>query len=976
MINLSFPLSSLRKYPKHILALFIALLISLAPLIGIFASPKVAMAYSSISTPSNVTVEQDDRLAIVSWGNASDQYDFPYNPDFGNGIRGYYVSWGPVANGFTNNSSSYYRAFEMQPLINGTQYQVRIQAVDENGDLSAPSTTTTFTGDATRVNSLKSQMNGFYDDFNTSAGAFDEKKWNNAYSGCVIPGSGGQFVNNQFHSHNQLQTIDTGVGCDRGQNISRPRPYLDFTGRTGLITFDLDGALRRDQWYMDLNDSSLGPLDISGHVDLEVLGDSSKNSNPAHTLRIHQNGNTVKIFTFDANGVEQQTSDWNGSTICKDLRFCTKNLEVINNVRRHWQIQVSKTRATVTIDGIVVADSNLNDSFHVGGLPYEKASMMWTAFSYNTGKSNEPSTLMHWDNFGFDAPNGFTPTNVTHNYNDGVIGTTNTSTFQSTGGQPYPMSSLTTPYTDVVKIPDSILTPLGARLHFTIQNSASFGYTWTNNDRVIINGHTYNVPQPSIILGTGSHVGSRVYPYPFILTGINPADLVQGDNAVKFYISDEGIFNVHIELDYAVANEPAYTSPATTYPNYNFMNMAANVGPGSTISHIGATSINITGTRAQNASSLGTISGVATIEAQITDEIAMIATGKNLGIRNYQLLVDRNVVQNYFTNNTIAATFIDKTLNFDTTTLCNGDHEFFVRAYNPSGDASIPDFFQGHSKQGDYYPLIMTTSNNGNVACPNGNGYSSIVEPDPFTNTGVSPTPTPTIMPTPTMVMNTPTPTPTPAPTSTVNPTLPVGTPTPTGFVTVMPTVTATINTTTTPTPNSTIGPTISPTINITPSNNGNTPSMQFTPSPSNIMNMTTSPIISPSPTPGLLIGNQIDLSLGEGQVSRTSKPIITGHNIKDARIDVHSALQTYPVKPDSGGNWSVQIQSTLTDGLHTVDAYDINGNHIENVSFTVITSLPSTGILDSTASMVPFGISLMIVGFTVGDLIKKNKYR
>src|SRR5207247_5649166 len=104
----------------------------------------------------------------------------------------------------------------------------------EYGRLSPASAPVTFTGDPTRVNNLRSRMNGFFDDFNLPEGAPDERKWNTAYSLCNAPDSNSFFINNQFHVHD---TIFSG-NCDRGQDVNRPRAVLDLSDNiTRTIVF-------------------------------------------------------------------------------------------------------------------------------------------------------------------------------------------------------------------------------------------------------------------------------------------------------------------------------------------------------------------------------------------------------------------------------------------------------------------------------------------------------------------------------------------------------------------------------------------------------------------------------------------------------------------------------------------------------------------------------------------------------------------
>ena len=61
---------------------------------------------------------------------------------------------------------------------------------------------------------------------------------------------------------------------------------FDFTGRNGTISWDQDGAFRRDTWYMDIVPGDLD-IDLPGHASLDS---STDNSAPAYTLRIRSSG--------------------------------------------------------------------------------------------------------------------------------------------------------------------------------------------------------------------------------------------------------------------------------------------------------------------------------------------------------------------------------------------------------------------------------------------------------------------------------------------------------------------------------------------------------------------------------------------------------------------------------------------------------------------------------------------------------------
>ena len=106
----------------------------------------------SISSPTNIIADPDDHSARIRW-SGSETYNYPHR--FGNNsyldgyqkpwVGGYYVSWGSVAGGFTDHAITKYRSIELQsvsvngvttPMDNTSPYQVKVQTISQNGDLS------------------------------------------------------------------------------------------------------------------------------------------------------------------------------------------------------------------------------------------------------------------------------------------------------------------------------------------------------------------------------------------------------------------------------------------------------------------------------------------------------------------------------------------------------------------------------------------------------------------------------------------------------------------------------------------------------------------------------------------------------------------------------------------------------------------------------------------------------------------------
>jgi hypothetical protein len=584
------------------------------------ATPGIPVTVdSTLPNPTSVKAYADDRTATITWtppSNASSK-----------GIIGYYVTWGDQSKGvYTNAKQTEFNETQIQPLENGKAYNVKVQSVhgsfitvsvtgahaDANqnpregrasGKVS-PGTTATVTPSSAKVDQYRQQMTGFFDDFNTPAGAFDELKWNTAQSACVALGKGGTFVNNQFHGHTQVRSE-----CDRAQIVNRARALFDITGRTesnpGVIVGDFDGTDNgRDAWYIDLiptNARKSGvPLDITSHA--SVFDDEP--ADPS-MLRIEQLADKLAVIYYDANKSPHfitptySCPDWgspfsifeacsktdqNSVPSLSPLPFFTTTagcpewsttcLNTISNLRRNWQVQLSDTKIKVFIEGV---------RFWEGPMPsiiaqHKKFVVQNNLFSYNTGKGDDegPTTAMlHWDNFGFNGP---APSTVVHNYLDG--GPNGTTPYLGLGTIAMPLPAA--PRKDKINIPDPIGSPVQSRVMFTFNNSGPANYIWSSSDHIMVNGKRYNLPNPALSQQTpilkewdgNDQIGSSYVPYADSII-INAADLKTGMNDIEFNIGAEvrymGLLNAHLELEYTKGTEPSYTQPIDIFGRSAFM---------------------------------------------------------------------------------------------------------------------------------------------------------------------------------------------------------------------------------------------------------------------------------------------------------------------------------------------------------------------------------------------------------------------
>lgn len=678
----------------------------------------------SIPAPEILEVKEDDRMATIYWNSKTDSYDPNYDPWKNQGISSYVVEWGKVSEGFTQTMYTPFRVIQCQPLVPGVMYQARIYSLDNYGIKSAASSTVQFQHDGNKVASMRNRLNGFFDDFNLPMGAFDELKWNQSYTGCSQLGYLSQHINNQFHAHNVLASGP----CDRGAASSRPRTVFDFTNRTGIIEYDLDGSRHGGQrWFLFLIPADR-KRDLSGHASLPI----PVAADPPFLLRISKS--SVEIANADGEVVSLPNM-YNDNTCGPDpsLVYCSdENLESIPNVRRHFRIEISKTHIKIFTNDILILDGSLITDITPNGLPYEVAQVNWIFHSYDTKKRNLPIAMIHWDNFGFDAPAGWQPSEVIHNYTDGHLGSNVAGTVHhASNGM---LTSIANPAQSEIPIPDSITDqngnmPLKAELMFTLQSGA---YQWNSTDFIRINNQSYPFEQPVSNIGNLSSdglVGSTV-PYSAIVS-VNPTDLLTGNNIIQYHLTNAKILNVHIELTYPIGSAPSFTQPNEIHDNYRDKLMAFNtytkIGPNLTIPQVNGFStwmpelfpVDYDETNDYRMLAMQPmVSGVLQFDVFANSNAQLASKGVATGISHYKVFVDQQVVQTIYTNaHTPVTHFQHYNLSFDTRLLSNGTHYLYVEAYDVYNRPSVFDLFLASVRHGEYFPIAFTVNNTESIAC-------------------------------------------------------------------------------------------------------------------------------------------------------------------------------------------------------------------------------------------------------------------
>jgi len=678
----------------------------------------------AILEPVILEVKEDDRIATIYWNSKTDNYYHLYDPWKNQGISSYVIEWGKVSEGFINTAYTPFRVIQCQPLEPGVVYQARVFALDYRGIKSPASTTVQFQHDGSRVADMRNRLNGFFDDFNLPMGAFDELKWNQSYSGCGRIGYVSQHINNQFHGHNVLVSGP----CDRGAASSRPRAVFNFTNRTGVIEYDMDGAMVGvNRWFLDLTPANR-KQDLSGHVSVF----SEPRADPPFMLRISKSD--VQLANADGRLISLPNMYNNGA--CGPdpaLIYCPgENLQSISNVRRHFRIELSKTHIKVFVNDILVIDGSLITDYTPNGLPYEVAQVNWVFLSYDTYKRNLPVAMLHWDNFGFDAPLGWQATEVVHNYTDGHLGSNIAGTlgFHSNGM----LTTTADPAQSEIPIPDSIIDqngnmPLKAELMFTLQGG---NYQWNNSDFISINNQNYPFAQPvSSIdnLPIELFIGS-ITPYSAIVP-INPGDLLTGNNLIKYHLDYVKILNVHIELTYPIATAPSYTQPIAIHDNYmdKLMEFATytEIGPNLTIpvvnelatwvpEHFQIAYDDINDNRILVMQT--PVNGLLQFDVLANSNAQLASKGIATGISHYKVFIDGQVVKTVYTNAQEPVSYFQHNdLSFDTRLLSNGQHYLYVEAYDVYNRPSIFDLGDASVTHGEYFPIAFTVNNNQTIDC-------------------------------------------------------------------------------------------------------------------------------------------------------------------------------------------------------------------------------------------------------------------
>lgn len=709
--------------------------------------------FEPLEPPPAVTILRDDRVATLEMDydgeNAWGQW---WTMDgSGRDAAGFLVSWWPAgtaasllprpdakhdgslgcldgAHGKTDAATVRWlvtanRRVQLQPLLNGSPYHVRVQRIDALGEIiSQPRDLDFDGGDATRVDALRASMTHF-DDFNLPLGPADETLWNNATVTSTDARFNLFFVNDQYHAHTLHGTRVDNTG-DRSQTSQRFRkPVRIENGVRRRIVFDMDGPLSpRSVWYLDLNPVR---TDLTAHVDFFDMDGTT--GLPAGTLRLRSQFQTFSVNIIGMDGASHQVAS-------VDMEGAGR--QAVSNVRRSFEARVGTDGIEVLIDGRSVIDASYAPYALAPG-DYEP---LWIAFGYNTPKDAVPYYLVHWDNFGFDGPD-VDPREV-HNYVTRIEGTDYRKANRGTGDFP----SFT------VKIPDDLRpTVAGATAQATLVLTYQMGdfsnFTLVPGDHVTLNGgasyalpprNNNSVPNDPDLLTWGIPYTVQVPLGTLVHGGASP--LVVGDNTFQFFAENTGILDVHVEVAYPPGSAPAYTPPAAIH-HFPLHSELPRLGLPARFEQIGDTQVGDSHRLTAEPPARIAISGFVPLNlvvgnhsyANWAPELMVFpvqstevwSTGGTTGIASVEVFLRPSGTTGAASTRVLALdTGRDVPApqgrylrTFDSRAFANGDYELFVQATSPSGLKSHPSYgdetylWDAAQLSGAYYPIQVHIQN-------------------------------------------------------------------------------------------------------------------------------------------------------------------------------------------------------------------------------------------------------------------------
>jgi len=333
-------------------------------------------------------------------------------------------------------------------------------------------------------------------------------------------------------------------------------------------------------------------VDFEGQIH---IADVNNPGAPINMLRIRSNmggDQTLAVLFFGADGIMQ---------IVTSARLDVLGIPMIRNVRRPFVVKISKSSIKITVSGVTVIETAI-------ALPYERGTLHFTEYSYDTVAADEPWATIHWDvcsdarrlknvgsllitfsfqNFGFDGP---APSAITRNYPSysprfewNIWGNEWLSHIEYTVWTPGPSKPVH------LKLPDALNGITAARLMFTVFATFKPDKTFGPSNFITINGtNVGSIPTPSEGNLPMEAISSFEAGRAFIMTlDVNAviawAGLGNRVIRIEFNVlmpeSRMRIGNIHVEVDYPGSTpltSIAYTPPV---PSFGALTAAGNFHP-------------------------------------------------------------------------------------------------------------------------------------------------------------------------------------------------------------------------------------------------------------------------------------------------------------------------------------------------------------------------------------------------------------
>ena len=668
-------------------------------------TPDPLLQYA-VSAPANLTASGDCLVGTLQWkpvANAS----------------GYEILWGE--NGKPVSPAKVpHPAFQCQPLDAGVIYSARVRSVYGNGQVSTWTPPVTFKADFTRMAMIKKQCGvpgGFVEDFNSNTptpgymGDFDPMKWNFAVGRYTVTDKSGFFTTCQKHAHLSLLNAIT----DRGQVIARPRTaLLDLADNgTRTIFIDMDSHPDpRNPFYLDLVPEDAPVRDMTSRSSIHSDPDGQKGDIPG-LVRISQSSNRIAVFVADDTPSAQL---WlKGSILLDQFNKTGIVLNPFVNIRRPWKFTVSPT-----LFEAFVWDWAKSVYVKVLSTPITLAAKRYrtflTPFNYNGPKNGQSRWLWHFDNFAFDAPAGAKDAPPTYDYRT-----------REENGAEFGKNH-------VITIPDDVFGGNWThRLFFTVAPAGANPvpkYNYPDKNLVTVNGQSFPVGVPD------DSQRSRAIDPPAGL-------LVKGDNRIDFSSVNQftpiAAINVHIEVSGGILTSYSdhcdiYACPAEAMedipngadvqiadingvPVYAWQSKYSNLPwlnrPPMTQADGSPFPGNLKVTvKAGNPYTGLTANGHASeydkVQLMVDGTTSRIPTGTKpqTGV---QLDAD-GVIGEVDLSRTPAGSVLGGMYTFSLK-MDDGVHYLFARALSPNGWSSVPGYFEGFGRIGQYYAIPILVKN-------------------------------------------------------------------------------------------------------------------------------------------------------------------------------------------------------------------------------------------------------------------------